>query len=87
MERFDPPGDCPVCGEYVEEGASSCKSCGSCHQSGWSEETGYDGLDLPEDPDAETSVGFGDEKSMGKKLALAAVLLIAVIVLYILSKP
>jgi len=87
MEKFVPPGSCPVCGEYVEEGETSCKSCGSCPQSGWSEDVAYDGLDLPDDPDSESSDSGGKAKSPTKKLILAALLLIAVIVLFVLTKP
>jgi hypothetical protein len=46
---FVPPGDCPVCGEWVPKGAKACPDCGSCARSGWREvELAYDGLDLPE---------------------------------------
>ncbi len=85
MEKFVPPGDCPVCGEYVEEGSTACKSCGSCPQSGWSEDTAYDGLDLPDD----TAVSVGSEKEPlpVKKLVMASLLLIGVIVLFVLTKP
>lgn len=44
---FEPPGDCPACGEEVERGAVACPHCGSCADTGWSDETAYDGLDLP----------------------------------------
>ncbi|MEM9160913.1 MAG: hypothetical protein AAGB46_17825 [Verrucomicrobiota bacterium] len=47
MEKFRPPGDCPVCGAYVEKGSMSCDECGSCSDTGWNEEAAYDGLDLP----------------------------------------
>ncbi|MDQ8187515.1 zinc-ribbon domain-containing protein [Pelagicoccus sp. SDUM812002] len=46
---FVPPGYCPNCGEYVEEGASACESCGSCPETGWNEDAMYDDLDLPDD--------------------------------------
>ncbi|HXB01251.1 MAG TPA: hypothetical protein VNV15_00360 [Opitutaceae bacterium] len=44
---FDPPGDCPVCGEPVSAGRKSCAHCGSDEHSGWSDETASDALDLP----------------------------------------
>jgi predicted nucleic acid-binding Zn ribbon protein len=44
---FEPPGDCPVCGEPVPAGRKSCAHCGSDERSGWSDETDRDGLDLP----------------------------------------
>ena len=45
---FVPPGECPNCGEYVEAGASSCDNCGSCEDTGWNEDSAYDGLDIPD---------------------------------------
>ena len=48
MSKFVPPGDCPVCGHPVPAGAVSCRECGACPNTGWNEDTRYDGLDLPE---------------------------------------
>lgn len=47
--RFKPPGQCPVCGEWVPRGAAACDDCGACAKSGWSGDTQADGLDLPDD--------------------------------------
>lgn len=47
--RFKPPGQCPVCGEWVPKGSVACNDCGSCAKSGWSGDTHADGLDLPDD--------------------------------------
>lgn len=33
----------------MEEGATACPECGSDERTGWSENTLYDGLDLPEE--------------------------------------
>jgi hypothetical protein len=49
MPRFKPPGQCPVCGEWVRKGAAACGDCGACAQSGWSGGSDHDGLDLPDD--------------------------------------
>jgi uncharacterized membrane protein YvbJ len=87
VEKFVPPGDCPVCGEHVEEGSASCHSCGSCPQSGWSEDAAYDGLDLPADSFGESEDAATKDKSTTKRLVLAAALLIGVIVLFVLTKP
>ena len=46
-DRFDPPGECPVCGAGVPPNAKACNECGACHTSGWSEQAAYDSLDLP----------------------------------------
>lgn len=52
---FEPPGECPVCGEWVPAKRRSCPSCGADAASGWDEETTrYDGINLPgEDGDEE----------------------------------
>lgn len=47
--RFKPPGQCPVCGEWVPRGAAACNDCGACAKSGWSGDTHADGLDLPDE--------------------------------------
>ncbi len=43
---------CPNCGTEVPLKALACPECGSDENTGWSEDTMYDKLDLPE---AETS--------------------------------
>ena len=40
---------CPVCGTEVEIDAVVCPECGSDDETGWSEETAYDGLYLYDD--------------------------------------
>ncbi len=45
---FRPPGQCPVCGEWVPRGALACDSCGACGKSGWKDDPA-DGLDLPDE--------------------------------------
>jgi len=44
-----PPETCPNCGADVPRNAKACPECGSDEQTGWSEETHVDGLDLPEE--------------------------------------
>lgn len=47
---FRPPGQCPVCGEWVPRGAAACDDCGACAKSGWKDDAEiYDGLDLPDE--------------------------------------
>jgi hypothetical protein len=43
------PDTCPNCGADVPRGAPACPECGSDEQTGWSEEAGVGGLDLPEE--------------------------------------
>lgn len=40
---------CPVCGEVVKADALACPHCGSDDETGWSQDTAYDGMDLPID--------------------------------------
>ena len=49
MPRFRPPGQCPVCGEWVYAGQAACGECGACAKSGWRGEAAGEGLDLPGD--------------------------------------
>jgi len=49
MARFQPPGECPVCGEFVPARATVCRGCGSCEKTGWNDDADYDGLDLPDE--------------------------------------
>ena len=39
---------CPHCGFELKPGALSCPHCGSDENTGWSDNTIYDGIDLPE---------------------------------------
>jgi len=39
---------CPNCGTEVRVGSASCTGCGSDDNTGWSDNTIYDGIDLPE---------------------------------------
>lgn len=45
--------DCPNCGDPVPADALSCPSCGADEETGWSDDTMYDGLGLPDE-------AFGD---------------------------
>jgi hypothetical protein len=42
---------CPICGAEVRVGTPSCLNCGSDDETGWSEDTLYDGLGLAESTD------------------------------------
>ncbi len=72
MGKFRPPGQCPVCGEWVYRGQAACGECGACEKSGWRADAGHtDGLDLPdEDFDYDDFIAreFGgkDERRIGE---------------------
>jgi uncharacterized membrane protein YvbJ len=75
---------CPVCGEQVRGDALACPSCGSDDETGWSEDTAYDGMDLPIDD--EWPVNRGPAKRR-KAITLAVVVLMAgLIVLLLLAR-
>jgi hypothetical protein len=59
-----PPEICPNCGAEVPSGAKACPECGSDEKTGWSEETRYDQLGLPDedfDHDEFVKKEFGPE--------------------------
>ncbi len=45
--------NCPYCGETIPRNATACPQCGSDEQTGWSEGTYLDGIDLGDDVDYE----------------------------------
>lgn len=45
---------CPNCGSDVRADALACRECGSDADTGWSDATLYDGLDLPAQGDEES---------------------------------
>jgi hypothetical protein len=85
------PETCPVCGEDVPRNALACPECGADHNSGWSDETVYDGLDLPGesfDYDQFVRQEFGDSRrpSINPVWWITGVLLIlALLILYFYS--
>jgi hypothetical protein len=42
------PDTCPNCGAKVPRNARACPECGSCGETGWSEEAHAGGLGLPD---------------------------------------
>ncbi|MBM3838246.1 MAG: zinc ribbon domain-containing protein [Verrucomicrobia bacterium] len=43
------PESCPNCGADLPRHAKACPECGSCEQTGWSEDAKSDALGLPDD--------------------------------------
>jgi len=82
------PDICPACGADVPPNAKACPECGSCEETGWSEEGRYAGLNLP-DPDFDYE-DFVREEFGGKARRRFPVLWVAVasliIVLVLLGK-
>ncbi|MEM1107795.1 MAG: zinc-ribbon domain-containing protein [Planctomycetota bacterium] len=76
--------DCPNCGAEVPDGALACPECGSDGETGWSEDTAYDGLDLPDLEDANPEPKTPSSKQAVFTIA-AVLLLIAFFAVYILG--
>ena len=84
MAHFKPPGDCPVCGEFVPARALACRECGSCEKTGWNEDADYDGLDLPDEAfESEERQPTRNSKLMQRVWWLAAVVLLIVSIWYL----
>ena len=49
----DPTVMCPNCGEEIKKRAKVCPHCGADEETGWSDGTYLDGIDLPGDSDYE----------------------------------
>lgn len=75
---------CPVCGRGVPVGAKACPDCGSDENTGWSQKTYLDGIDVDEDDyDDMVRREFGDETvrrsshvPINRNATVAAVLLV-----------
>lgn len=72
---------CPNCGGTVRANAAACPHCGSDEQTGWSEGTYLDGIDLNDDFDYEEALNEefstpGKKKSITTRVIVAAVLLL-----------
>ncbi len=55
---------CPYCGGTIKRNAKACPHCGSDDQTGWSERTYLDGIDIGDDFDYDEMVSkeFSDGK-------------------------
>ncbi len=76
--------DCPNCGAEVQIKAKSCPDCGSDENTGWSEDTMYDGLDLPvlEESDAQIRTSMFQSKLLYYVVAILTI--VAFVMFYIL---
>ena len=75
---------CPNCGAEVTLKAKACPECGSDENTGWSEDTMYDGIDLPEPEPMSTEPStplFQNKYFMGIAAILA---ILALLWIYIL---
>ena len=75
---------CSNCGAKVPGKALSCPECGSDENTGWSEDTMYDGLDLPEFEEQETKSATSLFQSKYFFYIVAIITLLVFLWLYIL---
>ena len=47
---------CPYCGEMIKRKSKACPHCGSDEQTGWSDDTYLDGIDIGDDVDYDSLV-------------------------------
>jgi hypothetical protein len=87
------PEVCPNCGADVPPRAKACPECGSCEETGWSENATHDGLDLPDEEFnyskfVEQEFGAKKPKTSGVPwyLWLAALFILGVILLLLLAR-
>ena len=74
--------NCPNCGVAVDERASACPECGSDERTGWSENTLYDGLDLPTEAFEEDHAHSSPKPFRKDALLMAAGLLLLLIFVF-----
>lgn len=74
---------CPNCGAELKPKAPACTECGSDENTGWSDDTLYDGLDLPDfdDPQEPHSKSIFQNKTF--LCAVAIICLISFIMLFV----
>ena len=71
---------CSNCGAMVPSRALACPECGSDEQTGWSEDTLYDGLDLPDLEEPETMPQPSPMTPMQSRLFILIVAIISLLV-------
>ena len=76
--------DFPNCGAEVPIKAKSCPDCGSDENTGWSEDTMYDGLDLPALEESDTQSKGSMLQSKFLYYVVAILTIVAFLLFYIL---
>ena len=61
---------CPHCGEEIPRKSVACPHCGSDEQTGWSENTYLDGIDIGDSFDYDEAQGIEFSPSLRKKIPL-----------------
>ena len=72
---------CPNCGTEVDIHSLACPECGSDERTGWSENTLYDDLDLPDEAFDDRNASPSTVRRRNGFLALVGLLLLLIFVL------
>lgn len=87
------PEVCPNCGADVPPNAKACPECGSCEETGWSEEAASGNPDLPDeefDYDEFVKKEFGGESAKPHNISwlwwVVGVVLLAVLLALFLNR-
>lgn len=73
------PDNCGICGATIPPNARACPECGADEQTGWREQSMYDGLDLPEAGSDDKQRGTG-ATLIWKVTGLVVLIIMAVLV-------
>jgi len=79
MSRQRTPDHCANCGAAIPPKAKACPECGADERTGWSEQSIYDNLDLPEEEETQTKDTRSRQKREGHRwfwLYVAAVMIL-----------
>ena len=78
---------CPNCGADVPEDAKACPECGSDDETGWSEDTMYDDIDLPiTDEESDYDPETDDRKSTVSIWMIMGAIVVIVAMLVLLTR-
>ena len=75
---------CPNCGGTVPAKAAACPHCGSDEQTGWSDGTYLDGIDLGDDFDYEETLGEEFNARRTSKLSSGRIVIVGLLLLLFL---
>lgn len=76
---------CPVCGEVVPADALACAHCGSCDETGWSEDSMYDDVDLPDEAFGEPVRGTSARRRRVISTAVGLMLVALIVLLTVMN--
>jgi hypothetical protein len=76
---------CPACGATIKRSAKACPECGADDETGWSDRTYLDGIDLPDDDEYEEALEreFGSAAPRNRPLDWRAYVAIGLLVVFL----